>query len=226
MAIRVPDTSVTVDQFPDNCPACDHGISPVYCYSHLFDRSGKVLQVVLRCPRKDCSRLFIARYTETNYHYSDTLYLQKYYLLDYVKFSEFPESVNTFSPEFSKIYNQSEVAEKNSLKLICGPGYRKSLEFLVKDYLMATMPEQADDIKKKYLSTAIKMIEDKNIEACASRAAWLGNDETHYIRKWTDKDISDLKNLIMMVVNWIDLNERSRQYIEAMPSPEALAEET
>lgn len=34
---------------------------------------------------------------------------------------------------------------------------------------------------------------------------WLGNDETHYVRRWEEKDLSDLKRLISMTVSWIDL---------------------
>ncbi len=40
----------------------------------------------------------------------------------------------------------------------------------------------------------------------AERAAWLGNDETHYQRKWTDKDISDLKTVISLAEHWIDIS--------------------
>ena len=38
-----------------------------------------------------------------------------------------------------------------------------------------------------------RYIDDSNIKNVAKRAVWLGNDETHYIRKWEDKDLSFLK---------------------------------
>jgi len=69
---------------------------------------------------------------------------------------------------------------------ICGVGYRKSLEFLIKDYLIGRAPEgegqaaAVEAIKKKFLGTCIKEdIEDANIKLVAQRATWLGNDETH-----------------------------------------------
>ena len=37
----------------------------------------------------------------------------------------------------------------------------------------------------------------------SQRAAWIGNDETHYVRKWEEKDIEDLKILIDHVVKFI-----------------------
>ena len=33
--------------------------------------------------------------------------------------------------------SQAETAEKYGLTLVCGPGYRKALEFLIKDYVLA-----------------------------------------------------------------------------------------
>ena len=48
------------------------------------------------------------------------------------------------------------------------------------------------------------------------RAVWLGNDETHYVRKWEDKDISDLKRLIKLTVNWIENNLLTQDYMSTM----------
>lgn len=46
----------------------------------------------------------------------------------------------------------------------------------------------------------------------AKRAAWLGNDETHYVRKWETKDVKDLKNLIEISIHWIDMELLTEQY--------------
>ena len=209
-----------IDKYPDICPGCGKGIQPIYCYSYGVEtwRSYEgFLQVVFRCPREDCRRLFIAKYLNGS-RISDTLFLSSTFLLDFVEFADFPKSVSELSEMFGKIYNQAKVAEENGLKLIAGPGYRKALEFLVKDYLIKIDPSEKEEIKEKKLGEVIKLIKEKDIEQCASRAAWLGNDETHYTRKWKDQDLDDLKNLIMMVVNWIDLKERSAHYLQAMPS--------
>jgi hypothetical protein len=54
------------------------------------------------------------------------------------------------------------------------------------------------------------------VKACAKRAAWLGNDETHYVRKWTDKDVRDLKILITLTINWINNVLLTRKYTAEM----------
>ena len=50
----------------------------------------------------------------------------------------------------------------------------------------------------------------------AKRATWLGNDETHYFRKWEDKDLSDLKKLIEMTVHFISMDFSYDKYIGEM----------
>ena len=39
------------------------------------------------------------------------------------------------------------------------------------------------------------------VASLAERDVWLGNDETHYVRKWEGKDVQDLKLLIKLTVS-------------------------
>ena len=55
------------------------------------------------------------------------------------------------------------------------------------------------------------------MRAAAKRATWLGNDETHYVRRWEDKDITDLKNLVRLTVNAVENAILMRQYEKEMP---------
>lgn len=50
----------------------------------------------------------------------------------------------------------------------------------------------------------------------AKGASWLGNDETHYVRKWKDKDISDLKKMIELTVYWISYELKTEEYEKIM----------
>ncbi|MEK7581127.1 MAG: hypothetical protein AAB512_02470 [Patescibacteria group bacterium] len=120
-----------VREYPDICPSCGKGISAVPAYGF----KGKWLQVVFRCPIVDCSRLFIAHYGESDNNVVH--FLLRTELLPVVEDEEFPASITKVSPKFKTIYNQSKKAEEGGLEEICGLGYRKSLEFLVKDYLIS-----------------------------------------------------------------------------------------
>lgn len=117
----------------------------------------------------------------------------------------FSERIKVLSPNFVTIYHQSEKAEQMGLSEICGLGYRKSLEFLVKDYAIAFNPDNEDDIKNQMLSPCIKnFIDNKKIKALATASAWIGNDETHYVRKHEDFRIDHLKAFIAAIVSYID----------------------
>ena len=50
----------------------------------------------------------------------------------------------------------------------------------------------------------------------AELAAWLGNDETHYVRRWEDKDIEDLEILVDLTVNAITNALRTKKYLREM----------
>lgn len=70
---------------------------------------------------------------------------------------------------------------------ICGVGYRKALEFLIKDYLISgeSGEERKEAIKNKFLGNCIQYdVVNEQIKIVAQRAVWLGNDETHYTRIW------------------------------------------
>jgi hypothetical protein len=130
----------------------------------------------------------------------------------------FPELVAEVSPTFVLIFNQAMVAEAQELDQLVGIGLRKALEFLIKDYLIQETPGEADAIKKAMLGTCINnYVTDQNVKTCAERATWLGNDETHYTRKWETQDIQDLKRLVRLTTNWIDNALATKKYMAEMP---------
>lgn len=122
------------------------------------------------------------------------------------------------SPQFVSIFEQAAAGEAFGLKEIAGCGYRKALEFLVQDYCSALDPTKSKTIQEKLLGQVIAdYIDDPNIQECARRATWLGNDETHYVRRWNDKDISDLKTLIALTESWINAHLLTQKYLRDMP---------
>ena len=121
----------------------------------------------------------------------------------------------SFSPEivevshsFADIYQEAYAAEKAGLTQICGMGYRKSLEFLVKDYLIEKHPQESDAIAKEPLAQSIRRIDNLQIKTLAERSAWLGNDETHYIRKHDGYSYEDIKTFLEAMTAFI-LYERT-----------------
>ena len=205
---------------PNECPICHHIIQPKQVCGYRKDEE-RYVRVVFECPNLECQELFIGYYIgymsmgnmmAPNYHFE----LEKVEPQVYNS-KVFEEMVHNVSTTFVEIYNQASSAEQVGLNEICGMGYRKALEFLIKDYLIQELPKEEDNIKKSLLGKCINTyISDQNIKAMASRAVWLGNDETHYVRKWENKDIQDLKKLIDITIYWISMSIMTKQYMEDM----------
>jgi hypothetical protein len=130
----------------------------------------------------------------------------------------FLQCIQDVSPTFCEIYDQAHKAEEFRLAQVCGVGYRKAFEFLIKDYLVRKHPDDEAAIKAKPLGRCIDDdVEDPKTKAVAKRATCLGNDETHYQRRWVDKDLNDLKRLIDLVLFWIDAEHLTEEAFQSMP---------
>jgi len=212
-----------IDRFPGDCPSCRKHIEAKFFGASLHSDNFRPLYVAFICPVELCRAIFVATYRVSCAPASSsyTAQLTSTAPIVFSREVEFPKAVTQVSPTFLEIYNQALRAEDNGLLQVAGPGFRKAFEFLVKDYVLNKCmgdEENKATILKTFLGPCIeKYVDDARIKAVAKRAAWLGNDETHYYRKWDDKDLQDLKNLISMTVNWIDLVTTSEQYIEGMP---------
>lgn len=217
--------SIIADKRPDTCPCCHNGIEPKFKFAFFHDNEyptvrDNYVQAVFQCPRHDCYRIFIADYFQWNegpYHDARGRYELRRLSPYWYQKKIFPECIQKISPQFCAIYNDAAAAESFRLSNVVGPGYRKALEFLVKDLLISEYPADEEEIKKAWLSYLIRdRIQDTNVKSCAERAAWLGNDETHYLRQWEDKDIKDLKTLITLAANWIENHLLTKTYREDM----------
>lgn len=226
MPIINPDgqNSVEYDYTPDICPQCHHALHPKVLTSTLNGDSATLpnifLEIAYKCTHRSCQSMFIGQYKRYQQHSSGQMggvfRLEKCVPLKYIAPEIFPE-VEEISPGFKNIYEQAYAAEAAQLDEISGVGYRKALEFLIKDYCIYKNPENKEEIKSAFLGVVInKFVEDANLKACAQRAAWLGNDETHYVRKWENKDINDLKALINLSCVWVRSNILTEKYLSEM----------
>ena len=158
--------------------------------------------------------MFVARYYQ--FPYGSTYNLSATVPITPNKI-EFRTEVADVSPGFCAIYSQADLAEKYELDLIAGCGYRKSLEFLIKDYLSTLHESEAESIRSTSLGECIKKwVDDPKIKVTAKRATWLGNDEVHYSRKWESKDVEDLKALVKLTMNWIESSVLTKKYESEM----------
>lgn len=208
---------------PDECCICHTSIQPKFINAILtgkVNEEASLLQIVFQCTKDGCQQLFVATYGYAHVE-NDTLTAHLYRLMKTAPRTAiktaFSKSINGVSPNFVEIYNQAIGAEAAGLDQITGIGLRKALEFLIKDFTINQRPGDTQAIQGSMLGQVINnYVDDANVKACAARATWLGNDETHYVRKWLDKDITDLKTLIKLTVNWIDNVLLTEEYLKTM----------
>ncbi len=211
--------NVQINEYPDKCPMCHEGGMPKFVLAHSLGEAwdyDEVVEAVFQCPLNKCKRYFTGYYYKPN-RTGDMFFLRDTLAPQFWKPIYFSDEIKNISPRFERIYNQAAIAENFGLDEIAGGGYRKSLEFLVKDYLIHLKLKTKTQIIELKLSEAIALINDSRIQVCAKRAAWLGNDEIHYGRVWEDKDVQNLKELIKLSTNLIESDVISKKYEKEMP---------
>jgi hypothetical protein len=221
------ELSFECEEYPSRCPICDVVGQPnfVAAVGRIEGGQPKVY-AGFRCPASNCRGLYVAVYAIMGLK-SAGLYLSRISRIASFREIEsptFPAHVRSVSPSACEIYRQADIAEANGLNLVIGPAYRKALEFLIKDFVIkqkfADDQVKQQDVRKKFLGNVIAdEIDETVIKECAKRATWLGNDETHYTRKWEDKDVNDLKALIKITMSFIDMSLEAARYLKEMPKP-------
>lgn len=193
-------------EYPEYCPHCGKSISPEKI--HVSDSedsysSGDARFVVtFRCSRSACKKYFAVEYICTSI--SKPCVIAEYSYRPPIKV-KLPENIEKVSPAFVEIYSQATVAESEALNQIAGVGYRKAAEFLIKDYAISKKSSNEEHIKSIMLGKVIADYLDDfpKIQALAKSVAWIGNDETHYVRRHDGKDIQDLKKFILSAAQFI-----------------------
>ena len=196
----------------NSCPICQTAtiVSPVfndlrYVSDVLSNCHFYQLHSFYICPI--CNEAYYARYIAHSKLYNNLVFNKPIEVQPHTREKlAFTKEINALSPDFVEIYNQAFIAEQQGLNRICGVGYRKALEFLVKDYAISKFPEQKELIENmnSIANVINKYIDFPQAKTVLERAVWLGNDQTHYKQKHTTKDLNDLKLLISLSVTWIN----------------------
>ena len=185
----------------DVCPNCKRPTNPHLVNSSYFpiDNDKTSLVLTFRCLgcRHFWTEEFIATRFEINSYTGG-------YDIDHINVipnlpSDIPisDDVTLISPIGKQIYAQALKAEYEQLDHIAGIGYRKALEFFVKDFSIVTNPDDEEKIIKMPLKQVIeKYIKDEDLKTFALGSAYVGNDEGHYYRKNPDKDLTHLKKYL------------------------------
>lgn len=195
-----------IDTIPNECPLCHTAIVPVKV-GQGFQVDVR-LELFFRCVNWKCLRSFVGIYQlDRARSIPGASYFELRTLVPNRPVSkQVVDAISEISPDYVRIWGQAQQAEAQGLDDIAGPGYRKALEFLVKDYAISLQEdnEAKEEIKKIQLGGVIaKYLSGDKLPVVSARAAWLGNDQTHYEKRWVGKDLQDLKRLINATEHFI-----------------------
>jgi hypothetical protein len=214
----------------DTCPYCHFKISPTFqqFHYHSFYSQNKgdlPFVAVWECNNKECGKLVVAGYILVA---AQNRIVFTHFLETEPKKPDWKDPIKNLqvdndatpqikeSSKFSQIYFESLRAEELGLSEIAGMGYRKAVEFLVKDWAIFKNPKDRVKIINQTLAGVIKDYYAGNLKDILDRTAWLGNDETHYVRVFQQYDVSDLKALIQLITTTLSEEDLKQKYIAGM----------
>ena len=221
-----PDTLNIDIELPNQCPRCmvayaEPPMTAYYSDPKHFNQKNSIYMVALFfCPH--CETCFMAEYdVYESFDSCKGILVCSYPAPDSLSTSSFSDHITALSPQFVDIYHQSQKAEFAGLNELCGMGYRKALEFLIKDFAAYTHPDKISEIESSFLGNCISTyIDNKKIKALATASAWLGNDETHYIRKHQNYNSQDLKRFINTLVAFIEYELNYKEAANFLSNPQ------
>lgn len=115
------------------------------------------------------------------------------------------ELIAETSPRFIDSYNQALRAESINDFELAAIGYRHALECLVKDYAMAELKKEREEVIGKTLANAIgEYLGENELIATADVVRILGNDYAHYERKYPQHDFALLKNYMRVFIGLVE----------------------
>lgn len=210
---------------PNICPICQVVNRPILKWKeYSMDENDEDSLITLwLCANDSCDKIFIAEHVIK----SDNFKFKRF-LNGFPKSPIFPrpilelnngnpKTIDTLEPsKFIKTYMQSLQAEQSGLDEIAGMGYRKSIEYLVKDWAIHCSPGNKEEIVSSWLTAVIQKYYSGEIKEILERAVWLGNDQSHYHRLFEDFDIQIIKELIDLILVELDREEKKKQYLESI----------
>jgi hypothetical protein len=215
-----------VDSHADTCPVCRTAATPTLLGAYAIGDGNHVavVEIVYRCPRNECRAVYVSvfkRPWNSMSGYSGRFSLSHSEPSSPEK-PDVPEAVATLSERFVDVYSQACAAEQYGLSEVAGPGYRKAFEILIKDFITVHRAKTEDEGEGVKCNPRLGALVDEyfgktKLSDVLHRVAWLGNDETHYARRWEDKDLRDLHALLKIAINMIENDLLASTYIEEMP---------
>lgn len=186
---------------PATCPHCGFGTDAVFVDKTTFDFNSKIL-LIATCRCTSCNKsFFFACEREPK---GDGKFICMHPDISFKPYEN--DMLQSISPRFIEMYNQSLQAEFVESFDLAAMGFRSALEILVKDYAINELNVPEDKASKKTLFDAIEAyLGQTDLLKTADVIRILGNDHTHYKRKYPQHDFSLLKGYMDIFLKQVEV---------------------
>lgn len=187
-------------QKPATCPFCGYGVDASFEEKKTYSFNEKyILAATCRCTSCGKTFFFASEYKK------DSIFTPVQ--IPTISFTPYKnERLANISERFINMYNQALQSEFVSNIDLAAIGYRSALEILVKDFAIHELGKKAEEVSKKNLCTAIsEYLNQPDLVTTADVVRILGNDYTHYQRKYPQHDFELLKGYMEIFLKQIEV---------------------
>lgn len=188
---------------PTTCPHCGIGTDARIIDHKNFALENNTYLITASCVCTSCQKIFFF-VCYKNKEMSDNAPLVFVYPNNQYVYKN--PIIENFSPRFIDMYNQSLHSEINGDTELAAIGYRSALEILVKDYAINELGKPKEEVSGKKLFGAIsEYLHQDDLVKTSDVIRILGNDFTHYERKYPQHDFNVLKGYLDIFIKQIEI---------------------
>lgn len=185
---------------PATCPFCGYGTDAPFLEKNTYSFNEHNI-IVATCRCTSCGKTF---FFASEYH-KDSLYQPV--TIPAISYTSYENKIlSSISERFIDMYNQALQSEFVGNIELAAIGYRAALEILVKDFAIGELQKPIEEVKRKKLHDAIgEYLSQNELVNTADVIRILGNDYTHYERKYPQHDFELLKSYMEIFLKQIEV---------------------
>lgn len=188
-------------QKPATCPYCGTSTDAILANKSNFSLDGKAM-ITSSCKCTACNKTFFFACVSDGNGNAPNVCL--YPDVTFVPYQN--DILKSISERFIDMYNQALQSEFVGNIDLAAIGYRSALEILVKDFAINELGKDTEEVSKKKLCAAIgEYLNQDDLVKTADVIRILGNDYTHYKRKYPDQDFKLLKAYMEIFLKQIEV---------------------
>ncbi|MBR5529291.1 MAG: DUF4145 domain-containing protein [Oscillospiraceae bacterium] len=186
---------------PQMCPHCGIYEDGIRKNSALFDVGGERRYGFVMYECTSCKKKYVVVYhLDLAHKKAEFIGFHPSRIANYSN-----DLLTNVSTRFVDSYNQALRAEIAGDIELAAIGYRKTLEILIKDYAINELNEDREKVVSCNLINAISdYLGEQSLVKTADVVRILGNDYTHYERKYPEHDFALLKTYLDIFIKMVE----------------------